>query len=269
MVLLKFRNAISFSMPMLLLSTSLSWPWESVKPHLFTVVIDPGHGGQDPGAIGPCGVKEKDITLAIALRLNSLLKGSSGIIPVLTRGKDVFVKLADRTKIANRKEADLFVSIHCNSIGGSKALKDTTCGYKVFINSPAEIEDDRLVAMKENSAIQFEQAGKTGDTAKSLELILLSMLHNEFMKESQNFAGCIVDKMSRTISETSKQHTGLGQAGFYVLTGAHMPSVLVEIGYVSHPHECNRLQSRDFQDKVAKAIWQGVLAFKKQYEITK
>ena len=185
---------------------------------------------------------------------------------ILTRDKDVFVKLSERTKIANRNGADLFVSIHCNSISGPKSRQDTTCGYKIFINSLAKVEDDRLVAMKENSAIQFEKTNKDGDASNSLEKILLSMLHNEFLKESQDFAGCIVNKMGRMVSETSKQHTGLGQAGFYVLNGAHMPSVLAEIGYISHSRECSRLKSPAFQDKIAKALYQAILSFKRQYE---
>jgi N-acetylmuramoyl-L-alanine amidase len=231
---------------------------------IHTVAIDPGHGGKDPGAVGQNGVKEKDIVLAIALKVRDLLKESPDLKVFLTREKDVFVELQERTKFANRKKADLFVSIHANAVPGPKKRMDQTKGYKVYFLSQARNEEDRLVAMRENAVVQLEDSGERGDALTS---ILADMINNEYLAESQDLSILLDKTFEQSLKKKiDKLHYGIGQANFWVLNGAHMPSVLIETGFISHPDEEATLSDPQFQQKMAETIVQTIVAFREKYE---
>lgn len=229
-----------------------------------TVVIDPGHGGKDAGAVGPSDIYEKDVVLAISLELKRLLEEKTDIKVYMTRETDVFIPLRDRTKFANNKKADLFISVHANSIGGDKAKRARVKGYKMYFLSHAKNEDDKRAAMIENSVIELEDESQ--GSANYLENILNDMANNEYLKESQDISIRITEAFGKNITQTRKLHTGVGQANFWVLNGAFMPAVLVEAAFISNPNEEKLLKSSKFQKKVAKAISDAVVEFKVKYE---
>lgn len=232
---------------------------ESIK----TVVIDPGHGGKDAGAVGAANTYEKDAVLAISLELRKLLQEKTDIKVHMTRDTDIFIPLRQRTKFANDKNADLFISVHANSIAGDKARKNRVKGYKMYFLSHAKSEDDKRAAMIENSVIELEDNTEGGTM---LENILNDMANNEYLNESQDISIRITESFAKSITESRKLHTGVGQANFWVLNGAFMPAVLVEAAFISNPTEEKLLSSGKFQKKVAKAICNAVIDFKKKYE---
>jgi N-acetylmuramoyl-L-alanine amidase len=237
---------------------------EAVSTAIRTIVIDPGHGGKDPGAIGPGGAREKEIVLAIALHLRDLLKQQREIKVFLTREKDIFIPLAERTRMANKWNADLFVSIHANATGGSKKKKETTYGYKVYFLSQAKNEEDKLAAMRENAVIELEEKPQN---YSALQNVLIDLAGNEYLRESQELSIFLDQKFESALSrKISRQAKGIGQANFWVLNGAYMPSILIETGYISNRAEEKLLQSRQFQKQMAKAIFEALLLFKKKYE---
>jgi N-acetylmuramoyl-L-alanine amidase len=228
-----------------------------------TVVIDAGHGGRDPGAIGPGGTMEKDVVLPIALALRDALKKKSDLTVHMTREEDVFVELRDRTNIANRKNADLFVSIHANSIGGGKRKREQVKGYKVYFLSNAKNEEDKRVAMLENSVVELERKTEKKDF---LQNVLLDMAANEYLLESQDMSIMIAESFGATLRKIRKIHTGVGQGPFWVLFGASMPSVLIETGFISNSREEKLLADPLFQKEMANAICEAILTFKDKYE---
>jgi N-acetylmuramoyl-L-alanine amidase len=231
---------------------------------LKTVVIDPGHGGKDPGAIGVGGVKEKDVVLSIALKLRDMLKKNDGITVHLTREKDVFVPLQDRTKFANDKQADLFISIHADAISGSAQRKKITRGYKVYFLSHAKNEEDKLVAMRENAVIELEDRPQNYN---NLQTLLIDLAGNEYLKESQELCILIDQKFDAGLkNKIPKLHLGVGQANFWVLNGAYMPSVLIEVGFLSNATEEKLLADKAFQKNIASSIYDAIIKFKMGYE---
>ena len=233
------------------------------KQQIKTIVIDPGHGGRDPGAIGPNGVKEKDVVLAVGLALRDELGKKSNLNVFMTRTTDKFIPLRERTQFANKKNADLFISIHANSISGSKKRKSYTKGYKMYFLSQAKNEDDKLAAMIENSVIELEEDTQKGDY---LQQVLTDMANNEFLTESQDISILIAESFGTLLKKVKKLHTGVGQANFWVLNGAYMPSVLVETCFISNPNEEKLLKNKKFQKKLGIAIGDAVIQFKKKYE---
>lgn len=231
-------------------------------PLVKTVVIDPGHGGKDPGAIGPKKVKEKDVVLAVSLELKKRLE-KEGLKVFLTREKDVFVPLASRTKFANDKRADLFLSIHANAISGSKRRLRSTKGYKFYFLSQAKNEDDKLAAMRENAVIELEEKPQN---YSALQNILIDIAGNEYLKQSQELCIAMDQTFDASLSKISKLHLGVGQANFWVLNGAYMPSVLVELGFISNPEEEKLLSSRKTQRELATALSEAIMKFKQQFE---
>jgi len=227
------------------------------------IVLDPGHGGKDPGAISGGGIQEKDIVLAIALKVRDDLKKYSGIKVYMTREKDVFIPLADRTKFANDKKAHLFISIHANAIGGNEKKKQSTNGYKIYFLSQAKNEEDKLAAMRENAVIELEEKPQN---YTELQNVLIEMAGNEYMRESQDL--CILldkqfgDELKKKITKLNK---GIGQANFWVLNGAFMPSVLIETGFISHKKEEKLLSDAAFQKTMAVAISDAVVTFCKRF----
>ncbi len=230
---------------------------------LKTVVLDPGHGGKDPGAIGITGVKEKDVVLAITLKVRDLLKKNSKLKVLCTRDKDVFIPLSDRTKFANDNKADFFISIHADAVPGTAKRKHTTKGYKIYFLSQAKNDEDKLVAMRENAVIELEEKPQN---YTSLQNVLIDLAGNEFLKESQEFCILLDQKFDASLDKRiNKLHLGVGQANFWVLNGAFMPSVLVETGFLSNSDEEKLLADKKFQDKIAMAIYNAVIGFQDMY----
>ncbi len=225
------------------------------------VVIDPGHGGKDPGAVGASGLQEKEVTLKVALELRDLLR-KAGLTVYMTRETDVFVGLRQRTRFANEKNADIFVSIHANAIAGDESRRRSVKGYKMYFLSQAKNEEDKLAAMLENSVVELEEQA---EEVSDLQNILTEMVVNEYLRESQDLSILLAETFGRSLRKVPSLHAGVGQANFYVLNGAFMPSVLVEMAFISNPAEEKLLASESFQKSVATAIFEAVTSFKRKY----
>ena len=225
---------------------------------LRSIVIDPGHGGHDPGAVGARGLQEKDLTLDIARRLAAVLQEELAVKVTLTRSRDVFVPLRERTTLANRQKADLFVSIHVNAARGAGASGTET----YFLSSEATDNAARAAAALENKVIELEP-GARGGSRDLLRSILWDLAQSEFQQESSRLAESLQDNLERALRQPSR---GVKQAPFYVLGGAAMPAVLVEIGFISNAHEEERLQDEGYRDRIARALAAGLGAYKRRYD---
>ncbi|MGQ0645014.1 MAG: N-acetylmuramoyl-L-alanine amidase family protein [Elusimicrobiota bacterium] len=220
-----------------------------------TIVVDAGHGGKDAGAVGPRGVLEKDINLQIARALAKALEKDGRFDVILTRRDDEFIPLEDRTRLANEKKADLFISIHCNA-----ALSRKSSGFEVyFLSEKATDEAAAAVARRENSVLELE--GLTGKAKLKIQDLLWSMAKTETMNESSEVAALIAGQAKRRLSVPSR---GVKQAAFYVLKGADMPAVLVESAFITHPQEEGLLRSRRFQNDIVSALRGAVLDYEKR-----
>jgi N-acetylmuramoyl-L-alanine amidase len=225
---------------------------------LRSIVLDPGHGGHDPGATGPRGLQEKDLTLDIARRLAAVLQEELAVKVTLTRTRDVFVPLRERTSLANRQKADLFVSIHVNAARGASASGTET----YFLSSEATDNAARAAAALENKVIELE-AGARGGSRDLLRSILWDLAQSEFQQESSRLAESLQDNLERALRQPSR---GVKQAPFYVLGGAAMPAVLVEIGFITNAHEEERLQDEGYRDRIARALAAGLAGYKRRYD---
>jgi N-acetylmuramoyl-L-alanine amidase len=213
------------------------------------IVIDAGHGGKDTGAIGPHGVREKDMALSIARKVAARLR-QEGFTVVMTRKDDTFIALDDRTRIANEAHADLFVSIHCNA-----ARRRKLEGVETWtLNVASDRYATRLAA--------FENA-EADHTVSELRMILADLATKANASDARDLAQSVQSSLVRTLrSHVGPVHDhGVKQALFYVLLGTHMPSILVETGFISNPAEEARLKSAKFQDGTAEAIARGVKDF--------
>lgn len=221
------------------------------------IVIDPGHGGVETGAIGPAGTMEKDVTLDLARRLRRLLE-KQGVTVVLTRDEDRLLPLDDRTAIANQNHAELFVSIHLNA-----SKRKSAYGAETYFLSPDATDDEaRTLAALENKAYESaEGAGAKpvppGD--KNLELILWDLAQNSYLAESSRLAESVQHELNAL---TGVRDRGVRQAPFRVLMGATMPAILVEVGFISNPEEEARFQSDAYKDKVVEAIARAIAQFR-------
>ncbi|HET7784632.1 MAG TPA: N-acetylmuramoyl-L-alanine amidase [Myxococcales bacterium] len=213
------------------------------------VVVDAGHGGRDTGAIGPGGTREKDVALAIARKVAARLKGL-GFQVVMTRNRDVYVPLDERTRIANESRADLFISIHCNA-----ARKHSLRGVETWtLNVSSDRYATRLAA--------FENA-EADRTVSDLRLILADLATKANAGDARDLAQSVQSSLVRTLRSRVgpvRDH-GVKQALFYVLLGTHMPSILVETGFISNPAEEARLRSARFQGGIAEAVAHGMKEF--------
>jgi N-acetylmuramoyl-L-alanine amidase len=224
-----------------------------------TVVIDAGHGGKDPGAVGKSGVYEKDLALSTARKVrDEMQRRLPGIDIVMTRDSDQFIPLYERTRIANRANGKLFVSIHFNSARDKRAH-----GLETYFLAPARTDRAMEIAKKENAVIQYEEQmhdyPELGDEA----FILLSMAQAQFGKESEDLAAMVLDGMQ---TRTGQKSRGVDQAGFYVLMGASMPAILVEGGFISNAKEERLVRSSGYQKNVAESIADAIEDFVKEYE---
>lgn len=220
------------------------------------IVIDPGHGGKDHGKVGVSGVLEKDVNLQIAKKTRDALRRQVGVEVVLTREDDRLLSLTRRTELANEIEADLFISIHCNSW-----FSEETGGFEAYFLSPAKTEWDRAVAMAENSADDYLRP--PNDASSDIDFILWDIVQNEYINESSYLAELTQIAMNERLGLRDR---GVKQAGFTVLQGAHMPAVLIETAFLSNPEEEQLLVSPEFQDKVADGIVEAVKKFRERYD---
>ena len=227
------------------------------KWRLDIVVLDAGHGGKDPGAIGKYGTKEKDVVLDITKRAGKLLE-KSGIKVFYTRDEDVFVPLMDRTKMANEKNGKLFVSIHANANKNRKIQ-----GFETYLLRPGKSEDAIEVASRENSVINLEEVQDQYADLTGEALIMATMAQSIFMKESEDLASIIQMELDKRLNTPNR---GVKQAGFYVLIGASMPNVLVEVGFLSNPMEEKKLKQDMHKQQIAEAIYSAIKHFKQTRE---
>ena len=229
---------------------------EDVKERwrLDTVVLDAGHGGKDPGSQGKYGTKEKDVVLDITKRVGRLLEKNAGIKVVYTRDEDVFIGLIDRTKMANDANGKLFVSVHANSNKNRKIQ-----GFETYLLRPGKSEDAIEVASRENAVIKLEEKTGQYDNLTGENLIMATMAQSMFMKESEDLAAIIQMELDKRLNTPNR---GVKQAGFYVLIGASMPNVLVEVGYLSNPAEEKKLKQPVHKQRIAESIYEGIKHFK-------
>jgi N-acetylmuramoyl-L-alanine amidase len=222
-------------------------PSTPVSNGLRRIVVDAGHGGKDPGAIGPNGLQEKDVTLALARKVGLRLQETLGCDVVLTRDRDVFLPLEERTAIANKVGADLFISVHANAAPNRQAY-----GIETYYLNFSKNDKAAAVAAREN--------GTSLKEVSDLEQILFDLMANSKINESSRLAAeiqrALVDRLDNRFDEV--RDLGVRQGPFYVLLGATMPSVLVEAAFISHPREEQRLASRKYQEETADAIAEAV-----------
>ncbi|HVN49718.1 MAG TPA: N-acetylmuramoyl-L-alanine amidase [Bacteroidota bacterium] len=234
------------------------------KWKLDVIVIDAGHGGKDPGTIGVTRTREKDVTLAVALKLGALIEQNlPGVKVIYTRKTDTFVELYRRTQIANEAGGKLFVSIHCNSLPHPTT---SISGFEIYLLRPGRTQEAIAIASRENEVVQLEDNYQNRyQKLTEEEFILVTMAQSAYMKYSEQFA----DIASHTMAKNLKiKNSGVKQAGFYVLVGASMPNALVELGYLSNRREEQVLRSASGQDKIAQSLFNGIKQYKAVYEKT-
>lgn len=230
-----------------------------------TIVIDPGHGGRDPGTVGVDDIYEKDVVLNIALRLAERLREDLDVNVVLTRTGDQFVSLRERGRVALRNNGKLFISLHCNALSDPRVS-----GVQTYFLSDAETDEAREVARKENAALAYEEPNNVLDPDDCCDWqdvgeILAGMTSDRYLRESQELAKLVHDELVRSLGVRDR---GVHQATFYVMKGtlASMPSILVEVGYLTNPAEARKTRQRSYQRQLADAIYRAVREFKVRYE---
>lgn len=221
-------------------------------PGIRTIVIDPGHGGREVGAVGPNGLLEKDVTLTIARKLAAALSSKVGARVVLTREDDSVVSLDQRTALANQYKADLFLSVHLNAA----VVKDAKGSETYFLSLEASDELARKAAEAEN-------VSAAPNPTADLNLILWDLAQQAYIEESSRFAQSIQEEMN---AATAVANRGVKQAPFKVLVGATMPAALVEVGFISNPEEEEKLQTEAFQTLMVEALTRAVQRYKTDYE---
>jgi len=226
------------------------------------VVIDPGHGGRDPGALGRKS-KEKDITLAVALKLGEYINTNLPDVEVIyTRKEDVFVGLDERSRIANENGADLFISIHCNANPSRSPF-----GAETYVMGLHKSDGNLDVAMRENAVITYEEDYTTKyegyDPNSAESFIIFSLMQHSFLEQSLNMASLVQDEFRE---RTRRHDRGVKQAGFLVLWRTSMPSVLVELGFLSNAKEEEYLMSSEGQSYLASAIFRAFRDYKQRVE---
>jgi len=224
---------------------------------LDVIVIDAGHGGKDPGTIGVSGIKEKDINLSIALKLGDLIQERyPGIRIIYTRTKDEFIEVHERTIIANNNKAELFISIHANH---KKEEESEKKGFEIYMLNKDKLPEAVVITQKENKGLNFQQYG--ADTTDYY--IYYALIQNGYLKFSEYLASFLQMNLVNTTELSSR---GIMQAGYWVLLGASMPSVLVETGYISDANDEKYLASEEGQKSIAKALSEGFDSYKMLYD---
>lgn len=214
------------------------------------VVLDPGHGGKDTGTIGPSGLREKDVVLDVALRLRRLLQDRLGVEVLMTREDDRFVPLEERTAIANQEGADLFVSIHANASRNRRAN-----GVETYVLDFARTEAEIEIASRENATAQ-RNIGELEDLLRKITL-------TDYNRESRELAETVQSKLVQHFQQNGhlQANRGVKQAPFIVLIGANMPSILTEIGFLSHSQTERSLAEEEVREQVAEGLFNGLTAY--------
>lgn len=240
----------------------ISLPELQAREKTFTVVIDAGHGGKDPGARG-LRINEKTINLAVALKLGNLIVSRNEDIKVIyTRKTDRFIELDERANIANRAKADLFISIHTNAVKRGSSVT----GTETYTLGLARTDENLEVAMRENSAILLEdnymQKYEGFDPNSSESYIIFEFMQNKHMEQSIGLAS----EIQKAFISQGRSNRGVRQAGLLVLRKTGMPSVLVELGFISNSKEENFMRSDDGQNKLASALYNAFSKYKREYD---
>jgi len=228
----------------------------AVPKDQIRIIVDPGHGGKDSGAVRKGSAKEKDLNLVVAKHLYNYLK-KQGFAVKLTRSDDTFVTLAGRSKMANEFKADLFISVHTNAAKRSQAN-----GFEVYFRSDKATDKEAAeVAEFENEALQYEETHYN-----FVDKLLQSLAKNEYMNESSKLAGHVRKYIYKEpgIGIAVSQSNAIRQANFYVLRGVHAPAILVEMGFISSPKDRPRLNNKSVQKHMGEGIGKGVVAYLKQ-----
>lgn len=247
----------------LLLSLFLFFPVLHAQRKNFTVVIDAGHGGKDPGAKGTT-TKEKDINLAVALKLGNLIENNHNDVRVIyTRKNDRFVELDERANIANNNKANLFISIHTNALPKKSAHIKGTETYTLGL---ARNDENLTVAMRENSAIlledNYKQRYEGFDPNSSESYIIFEFIQNNHVTQSVNLAS----EVQKCFTAAKRNNRGVRQAGFLVLRKTSMPSILIELGYISNREEERFMSTDQGKKQLATAIYNAFTKYKHEYD---
>ncbi len=236
-------------------------PKEAILPAklhaIKTVVIDPGHGGKDPGAIGKYGTREKDVVLDISKRLKRHLE-QKGLKVYLTRDKDIFIPLYKRAKIAERKNADLFISVHANASRYRRAK-----GFEVYYLSEATDDNARALAAAENASLKFEKDDMSREKSPATTVWDMKLTENRRQSKALAYSICNI-----TSDALRMRNRGVKGARFAVLKGAIMPAVLIEVGFLTNRREESKLKQTYFRDKIANAVSRSIAEYKSEYERT-
>ena len=234
------------------------------KKQTFTVVLDPGHGGKDPGAIGATS-KEKDVVLSVAKKLGQKINANhSDVNVVYTRTTDKFIPLDERPRIANKANAQLFISLHCNALDRRKKSPQ---GVETYILGLHRSEDNLEVAKRENSVIVYEDNYETKyqgfDPKEPESYIIFEFMSNKFLEQSLDFATLTQHEL---INGAKRTNRNVRQAGFLVLRETGMPSVLIELGYISNREEEKYMNSDHGQNVLVNSIYTAFTQYKKEYD---
>ena len=221
---------------------------EKNKWKFDTIIIDPGHGGKDPGAIGYRGTKEKDVTLDVAKRLAKKIERNMKINTILTRDEDTFIGLRERSKLANTQNGKLFISIHANSAEDQRAQ-----GFETYMIGANKNAAAVKTAARENAVLALE--GSDVEKLTDEALIKASLFQTSFANGSERFAALVQEEMNKRLQSRDR---GVKQAGFYVLAYTSMPNVLIELGYISNPSEEKKLRSSQYKDALATSIYRAI-----------
>lgn len=225
---------------------------------LDTIVIDAGHGGKDAGAVGPGGLREKDIVLDVALKVGDYIKDKLGLNVIYTRDSDEFISLQGRGHLANKAGANLFISIHANSAPNRSAT-----GTETYFLGLHKSDAAKRVMERENEVIQFEDDQSQYEQIDARLAVMQTLAQSAYMRQSQFLADLVENQF---VDRVGRKSRGVKQAGFYVLYGASMPSILVELGFISNAGEASFMASEDGQEYLASAIYQAVVAYKSEYD---
>lgn len=233
----------------------------TVYAQKFKVVLDPGHGAHDFGAVRG-NYAEKKIVLDVALKVGELLKKDKNIDLVYTRKTDVFLELRERTEIANREKADIFVSIHANAVANAPSAT----GTETYVMGMSKNASNLEVAKKENAVITLEDNYETHyagyDPSRPESLIGLTLMQEQFITQSIELASKV---QTRFTNDANRKNRGVKQAPYLVLHGAFMPSILIEMGFLSNSEEGAYLNSEEGKNEMARSIANAIIDYKKQY----
>jgi len=231
---------------------------ERKKWMIDKIIIDPGHGGKDPGTIGYRGLKEKDVVLDIAKYLKEKIEKELKIKALLTRNSDRLVELRERSAFANRNGGKLFISIHANSAPARSAR-----GVETLVLGVARNDKDRETAIKENSVIKYEDSWEDYGDLTDENYILMAMAQNSFNKESQQLAAYVQGEVPKALGTKSRDFR---QAPYIVLIGTSMPKIILEVGFISNRGEATKLRDKKHKRRVAEGIFKGIKKFKENSE---